>query len=131
MILVVGGAFQGKLSFALDLTGYQKEDFLDGADCDWDSIFTSKGIYHFQEYIRRCIQDGRSCEKLAERIRLDNPDVVIVTQEMGCGIVPFEPFDRKWRENTGRICTELAKEADKVYRVVCGVGMVIKDDSKN
>ena len=131
MILIVGGAFQGKLPYALGLTGYQRKDFVDGADCDWDAIFKSKGIYHFQEYIRRCMKEGRDCEKLVERISRDNPDVVIVTQELGYGIVPCEPFDRKWREKTGRICTELAKGADKVYRVVCGVGMIIKNDNKN
>ena len=52
MILILGGAFQGKLSYALELTGYRREDFADGADCSWDAVFSARGIYHFEEYIR-------------------------------------------------------------------------------
>ena len=48
MILILGGAFQGKLSYALELTGYRREDFADGADCSWDAVFSARGIYHFE-----------------------------------------------------------------------------------
>ena len=131
MILILGGAFQGKLSYALELTGYRREDFADGADCSWDAVFSARGIYHFEEYIRRCLKAGRSCAQLAGQLKHDNSDAVIIARELGYGIVPCDPFDRAWRETTGRICTELAKDADKVYRSVCGGGMIIKDDDKN
>ena len=49
-----------------------------------------------------------------------------MTNELGYGIVPIDPFDRSWRELTGRICTELAEHADEVTRVVCGIPVVLK-----
>ena len=34
--------------------------------------------------------------------------------------------DREWRETVGRTCCYIAKKADEVVRVVCGVGNRIK-----
>jgi adenosyl cobinamide kinase/adenosyl cobinamide phosphate guanylyltransferase len=38
----------------------------------------------------------------------------------------MEDCDRAWREITGRILIELAKDADEVHRVVLGMGQRIK-----
>ena len=65
-------------------------------------------------------------EELAGRLILRNPEAVVVTDEVGCGIVPLEPFERDWREQTGRICTRLAAASRKVYRVILGIGKEIK-----
>lgn len=126
MILIVGGAFQGKLEYACKLTGYKKEDFLDGAVCSEEAVFGAKGIHHFHEYVKNRMKEGRDCQDLAEKLLMENPDIVIVANELGYGIVPMDPFDRSWRETVGRVCTRLAKGADRVERVVCGLGMVLK-----
>ena len=55
-----------------------------------------------------------------QRIQSENPEVVIVTNELGYGVVPVDAFDRNFREATGRVCTQLAEAADEVCRVVCG-----------
>ena len=51
---------------------------------------------------------------------------IIICDEIGCGLVPVDAFEREYREAAGRICTVLAEHADEVYRVVCGIGMRIK-----
>ena len=51
---------------------------------------------------------------------------IIVCDELGCGVVPMDAFERAWRERTGRIGCELAKQAEAVYRVTCGIGTRIK-----
>ena len=55
-----------------------------------------------------------------------NPSVVIVSNELGCGVVPVERFDRMWREMVGRMCVCAAGYSDEVVRVVCGLGMKLK-----
>ena len=55
-----------------------------------------------------------------------NPDIVIVTDEIGYGIVPMDPFERTYREVVGRVCTKLAKNSESVYRVVCSIEMKLK-----
>ena len=41
-------------------------------------------------------------------------------------IVPLEAFDRRWREETGRALCILAQNSQRVVRVTCGIGQVIK-----
>ena len=79
--------------------------------------------------MRRLLQEGKEQyvrEQLIPKLLQENPRIVLVTNELGYGIVPIDPFDRSWRELTGRICTELAEHADEVIRVVCGIPVVLK-----
>lgn len=55
-----------------------------------------------------------------------NDKVVIISDEIGNGIVPIDGFDRCWREVTGRVLTRLAGKADNFYRVICGMEQKIK-----
>ena len=50
----------------------------------------------------------------------------MITNELGSGVIPADPFDRQWREASGRAACDLAKYAAQVHRVVCGIGTVIK-----
>lgn len=124
MKLIIGGAFQGKKAFAQMLVPECR--FIDGQSCGADEIFACEGIYHFHEYIRNRLAEGKDCTALGEELIRRNPSVVVVTNELGCGVVPIETFDREYRERTGRVCTVLAAAADEVYRVICGVGLKIK-----
>lgn len=126
MILVTGGAFQGKKAYAVETFSLEEDNFADGGNCPWDAVYKAGGIFHFHEYIRRCLEAGREVSTLAEDIFRQNPEAVIVVNELGSGVVPVEAFDREYRETVGRICCTLAKEAKEVHRVVCGIGMVIK-----
>lgn len=127
MKMIIGGVFQGKLA-------YGKEQFpaltwIDGRQCEKAAIFSCGGIDHFADYIRRCMEEGMEQEellKLAERICQDNEKIVLIAEEIGCGIVPMDPFLRNYRESYGRVCTYLASKACEVHRVVCGIGTVIK-----
>ncbi|WP_296829176.1 bifunctional adenosylcobinamide kinase/adenosylcobinamide-phosphate guanylyltransferase [uncultured Megasphaera sp.] len=46
---------------------------------------------------------------------------VLVTNELGSGIVPMERVSRLYRDLIGRINQEAASEADEVYVSVCGI----------
>ena len=46
----------------------------------------------------------------------------ILYDEIGCGLVPIDAFEREYREAHGRIMTELAARAKRVDRVICGIG---------
>lgn len=127
MNLVVGGAFQGKLSFAKEHFG-QLDGWVDGCECTKNELLRCKGVFHFHEYIRRMLVEGEDVDLLPNEMLEKNPDCIVVSNELGYGVVPVEAFDRRYREKVGRICTRLATFSDKVYRVVCGRGQVIKDD---
>lgn len=145
MKLIIGGAYQGKLAYAQKR--YEIQDgWIDGRDCKFQELETCRGIFQFHELIRRIqeydgdqlpewmcgLQKDHALEleyeskRFAEKLLQKNPDVIIVTNELGCGVVPIQRADRIWRETTGRICTCLAGEAEEVIRVICGTGMKLK-----
>ncbi len=126
MKLIIGGAFQGKLAYASAAAEIAPEEFADGAVCGFEVLDTCRGMNHFHEYVRRYLAEGRSVEELPERIVQKNPEVVLVANELGCGIVPMDPFERQFREAFGRLCCRLAQEAKEVHRVICGLGTVIR-----
>ncbi|MGI6070408.1 MAG: bifunctional adenosylcobinamide kinase/adenosylcobinamide-phosphate guanylyltransferase [Blautia sp.] len=125
MELIIGGAYQGALAYAQEL--FEELQWVDGRSCSEEELMQAQGVSDFQEYIRRMMEQGISVDDLAGRLYERNPKLIIVTCEVGCGVVPVDAFLRKYREKTGRICTELAGKSSRVHRVVCGIGKVIKD----
>ena len=127
MRMVVGGAFQGKLGFAKKELGI-KTGWIDGDTCAFSDIYSCNGIVRFQQYIKRMLQSNIDTSILAEKLIERNPDICIVTNEIGYGLVPTDPFDRMYREQYGRVCQTLAAASSEVYVVVCGIGKAIKHD---
>ncbi len=124
MELIVGGAYQGKEEYARNL--FPDISWIDGDSCSEEEILHCQGIWNFQRYLERKMEQGKPVEGLGKLLYEKNPDMIIVTDEIGCGIVPLDPFQRAFREQAGRVCTELAERSLRVHRVICGVGMVIK-----
>lgn len=127
MILVTGGAYQGKLNYAKVLC--PGKEWADGCICTEQELLSCGGIFRFHSYIENRMKEGMTQEELlylADTLYRENPEVVVVTDEIGYGIVPADAFEREYREVTGRVCTRLASYAAQVHRVICGVGTVIK-----
>ena len=125
MEMIIGGAYQGKNAYAVK--EHSEIVFQRGADLDEKALLKAEGVLGFQDYIRKELKEGRSLLDLAEKIIEQNPNIVIVSEEVGYGVVPVDAFDRVYREAVGRICTKLAAYSRKVTRVICGIGTVIKD----
>ncbi len=64
--------------------------------------------------------------KIIESARHLSGDLIIVSNEVGLGIVPENPFTRWFRDIYGRVNQYLGKESDEVYFVVAGIPMEIK-----
>lgn len=147
MKLIIGGAYQGKLTYAKK-TYDCPEGWIDGRTCDLEAIETCRGINHFHDYVKRMLWEKQEeitaagkaycfdsehladleqqAQCFADRVLERNPGILVVSNELGYGVVPMEKKDRLWRETVGRICTCLADRADEVVRVVCGIGVKIK-----
>ncbi|MGN0325612.1 MAG: bifunctional adenosylcobinamide kinase/adenosylcobinamide-phosphate guanylyltransferase [Lachnospiraceae bacterium] len=127
MKLVIGGCAQGKLDYVL-----QKYDM--DASKIWDgeipkNIGEQKEpvvINHLHNWVKSRIAQGGCPEEEIRTFVEHYPDCVIISDEVGNGIVPIEAFEREYRERTGRILVNLAKKAEEVERVICGIGQKIK-----
>lgn len=124
MEMIVGGAYQGKFRYGQEL--FPEIIWTDGASCEEEEIYRCAGIRNFHLYVKRGMEACWDLSRLAGRLAAENPNLILITDEIGSGIVPADPFLRAYREQTGRICTELAASCQKVHRVVCGIGTVIK-----
>ena len=89
MILIIGGAYQGKQSYASKTYNLTDPDWKDGQTCTIEDLKTAKAVHHFHSFIRRELDEGGSVRDLAEIIWKENPDLIIVTDEVGYGIVPM------------------------------------------
>ena len=65
-------------------------------------------------------------EPLMKTMRLRAHTVIMVTNEVGLGIVPENPLARKYRDMVGTCNRYIAKQADEVYLVTCGIPTKIK-----
>mgnify|MGYP001623796280 FL=1 len=124
MRIITGGAFQGKRAFAEKL--YPGVEWTDGGRCALDEIRTCRAVYGFHEFVKRWLEQGKNWEELASLMLEENRDLILICDEIGCGLVPVDAFEREYRESTGRIMNALAEQAERVDRVVCGIGRRIK-----
>ncbi|MBQ8507415.1 MAG: bifunctional adenosylcobinamide kinase/adenosylcobinamide-phosphate guanylyltransferase [Clostridia bacterium] len=72
------------------------------------------------------IRDESDPREFARQFCAAHPGAIVVSNEVGYGVVPVDPADRAWREAVGRAMCILAQQAEAVTRVVCGIGVRIK-----
>lgn len=51
---------------------------------------------------------------------------VVICSEVGSGIIPVSRELTRARVLTGKLCSQLARQADTVIRIICGIPMVLK-----
>ncbi len=125
MELIVGGAYQGKWEYAKKI--FPQAAWVSGEDCTLEELLQADGVYGFHNFLGRQMDAGEDARRLPDLIMEKNPDLIIVSNEVGYGVVPIEPRERAFRELVGRVSCDLAARARRVHRVVCSVGTVIKD----
>lgn len=124
MRLIIGGAGQGKLDYALQAYGYATGDVAQTfSEAGNRAIFTE-----FQQAVKTVMSRGEDPQALTAALLRENPEVIILCDEVGCGVVPIDRSERLWRETVGRLCCALAREAITVERVFCGIPMVLKGE---
>jgi adenosylcobinamide kinase / adenosylcobinamide-phosphate guanylyltransferase len=65
-------------------------------------------------------------EMFCETISHVNSDLILVTNEVGFGIVPENRLARLYRDMLGFLNRKVAEQADKVYCCICGISVCIK-----
>lgn len=155
MEVYFGGAFQGKLEYVLEKKGCLK--VADGAGCSLKDIKEAQVLNHLHLYIKRLTykegaaynttvddtittDDTITADTTAKTIPAAeiindiyeaNPDIILICDEVGGGIVPLKKEDRIYREAVGRALCCAVKKSDRVERVMCGIGQCLKCDGSN
>lgn len=119
MDLIIGGAYQGKLEYGQKTFRLTDTDICT-CDPDWEPNLTKRCLVHYENYILRCLREGRDW---AAPLR---EDAVVIADDIFCGVVPVDGEIRLWREEAGRALTALALRANTVTRLFCGLPMRLK-----
>ena len=122
--IIMGGAFQGKTQYATKI--YPGLKLTDGFNCPLDEIENCVAVNKFHSFTRRWLLEGRTKEALLTMLENNRNLQLLISDEIGYGLVPIDDFEREYREFHGRVMTELAEKADCVERVVCGIPQRIK-----
>ena len=108
MVLIFGGVYQGKLAYAREHFGGRKI------------------INDLDRWILSLIESGEDAQAKIKELIADNPDAVVICNDISCGVVPASAVERKWRDETGRAMSLLAAHSDEVIRMFCGIPTKLK-----
>ncbi len=124
MKLIIGGAYQGKLEFAKTAFGIEDAQVFTCKDSEID--FTKPCIRHIEEFSLACIRAGVDPIAYFKDHKEEWKDSILICRDLFCGVVPLQAELRAWRQDTGRLCQYLAREAESVSRIFCGLEQKLK-----
>lgn len=153
MELYIGGFAQGKLEYvqnkkageAISIamvidcaqSDYQKtlqsiDNKIKNENADVNNIANVNDIViinHLHMWVKDLLREGMEESEVQSTILswvATHPNTILICDELGNGIVPLEKMERIWREQTGRLMIELAGQAERVERILCGLGQRLK-----
>ena len=153
MELYIGGFAQGKLEYvqnkkaeeAISIamvidcaqSDYQKtlqsiDNKIKNENADVNNIANVNDIViinHLHLWVKDLLLEGMEEAAVQSTILswvATHPNTILICDELGNGIVPLEKMERIWREQTGRLMIELAGQAERVERILCGLGQRLK-----
>jgi len=126
MVLIFGGAYQGKLDYAMKRFGLSKEDVFFCDDTEVAVPTGKKIVYEIDKWILALVKANKNIEEDINHFTERNPDAIVIANDISCGIVPVDRFTRQWREETGRAVGKIAQHSDEVARLFCGIPTKIK-----
>lgn len=120
MILIIGGAYQGKLDYAKESFDITDSDVY---ICNSDVIdFSKRCIYKIEEFAAHCPDTVDYFKENRDAWQ----NSILIVQDIFCGVVPIDAEKRVWRQRTGRLVQYLSKEAQRVIRIFCGLEQQLK-----
>ena len=126
MILIFGGAYQGKLAYAQMRFKLTESNVYKCGSDNPDMPKNKKIIYEIDKWILALVKNEMNVEDAVQQFSQCNQDSVVICNDISSGVVPSDPVLRKWREETGRAMAVLSQKSSEVFRLFCGISTRIK-----
>jgi len=126
LTLIIGGAHQGKLAYALECFQLTNDHV---HYCGNEDVTTPQDkaiIYEIDRWILALVQADMNVSAEIEKFAESNKNAIVICNDISCGVVPVDAVMRKWREETGRAMGILAQHSDEVVRLFCGIPARLK-----
>jgi adenosylcobinamide kinase/adenosylcobinamide-phosphate guanylyltransferase len=85
----------------------------------WVSNLIYMGCLGHEEILERA-------ERLASHLKLLDKTVLVVSNELGMGLIPADEESRQYRRLAGEVNQVFARSSDEAYFVIDGMGLKIK-----
>ena len=126
MILVFGGAYQGKLDYAIKRFVLTEDDIYRCAEGNVTCPSGGAIVYEADKWILSLLCAKKDVAKETEQFLRENRGSIVICNDISCGVVPIDPLMRQWREEMSKFMGQLARNADEVVRVYCGIPTRLK-----
>ena len=126
MVLIIGGAFQGKLDYAVNRFGLREEEIFFCSDEDAACPAGKRAVYEIDKWVLSLIRADKNIPEETQQFLKENKDAIIICNDISCGVVPIDAQMRRWREEVGRFLGLLARESGEVIRMYCGIATKLK-----
>ena len=110
MIFVTGPKFSGKEKCICEMLSITHEEFL------------RTGIRDVEMKVAGDETESE-LEKLAEELA---KNTIVIASEIGSGVISTDPKENEYRSRAGLLSQMLAKRAQVVVRVICGIPQILK-----
>jgi len=124
MILIFGGAYNGKLEFVKEKYNIDNEEIFFCSDQYLK--FDKKVLCGLHVFTKACVLNEINSLEILEKNLNSLKDMIIICDEINSGIVPMEKLNRAWREETGRALQFLTKHSSSVNRIFFGLQEKLK-----
>lgn len=121
MHIIIGGAYQGKLTYAKEHLNLPEDEICDLRTSD--PAANHLCYYHLEAYVLRALKENQDPFRILSML---SENSIIISDDISCGIVPMDPLLRTWRETTGRLLNTLCGKAEHITRIFCGIPLKLK-----
>ena len=132
--LVIGGRAQGKSAYVKKKYPHagclDEKDLTEGGRLPIEDQTQEIILWdHFHLCVRIWQQAGMTMDEMQDRIEeicRACRRLVIISDEVGNGVVPLQKEDRVYRDLVGNLLIEIASKAERVDRIICQIPQQIK-----
>ena len=86
MVLIIGGAYQGKTEYAKKTYSLQDADIFTCENMDIDP--NARVIRHLERFALACVRAGKEPAEVLNAIDLS--DKILICEDISCGVVPMD-----------------------------------------
>lgn len=136
MRVVIGGAYNGKRDFVKKYVATQTTERIATFEGELPEGTISDARYVVIGRFEKIVEQNLSLEednivaKIVHRLKEINEqtELICICTDIGRGIVPLDPTERKVRDTCGRLYQQLVAESESVCRIWYGIPQVLKGE---
>ena len=115
-----------KLDYAIKKYNLNRDDLCSGEKYVFTENSKIKCIYNYHLLVKELIEHDEDPIAFTKQLIRQYPDMIIIINEIGSGIIPMDKKNRIWREQAGKAGCIIAEHSESVERIVCGISIELK-----